>query len=72
MAYMKLIIYGIGIAILCFVMFYIGYKMKLRREFDHKLNDRVNDALSKYYMTEKFTSEYEGSKMSRCESEEEA
>lgn len=48
-----------GVALILLLLFYVAYKMKLRKELDNKLNEKMNDALSKYYMTDK-ASEYSG------------
>jgi hypothetical protein len=44
---------GLGLVCLGLIVFYIGYQFMLRRELEGQVNDKVNDALSKYYMTEK-------------------
>lgn len=67
----KFTMIGIGLMLLGVVIFYIGYKMMLRRELETQVNDKVNDALSKYYMTEK-TDEYAGASFEKFEKKEES
>lgn len=40
----KLFLYFGALALIGLTVFYIGYKMKLRRDLDNKLNEKMNDA----------------------------
>lgn len=42
------------------MIFYIGYKLKLRKEMSEKLDEKMNDALSKYYMSSQDQNNYKG------------
>jgi len=66
---LKFTLGGLGLMLLGIVIFYIGYKLMLRRELESQVNDKVNDALSKYYMTEK-SDEYSGASFEKFEKKE--
>lgn len=39
----------IGMIVVAILLFYIVYKKKIRKTFNFKLNDQINEALAKYY-----------------------
>lgn len=42
----------VGIALIAVVLFYIMYKKKIKKTFNFTLNDKINEALAKYYADE--------------------
>ena len=65
----KLISIVFGVFILIFLVAYVIYQRKLRREYDAKLNEHVNEALSKYYVTEGKETEYKGADINQLKME---
>lgn len=47
--YFKVFLFSILVGVIATVVFYIGYKLKLRKELKMRADVEVDNALSKYY-----------------------
>jgi uncharacterized membrane protein YgaE (UPF0421/DUF939 family) len=47
--YIRVILFVLGTGLVFLVVFYVIYKLKLRKEYKEKASEEVENALSKYY-----------------------
>lgn len=48
------------VSLFCIAAFYLGYKRRMKKTFDFSLNDKINEALAKYYSDDKEKAEENG------------
>lgn len=47
--YVRIILFAMGTGLILLIVFYIVYKLKLKKEFKERATEEVDNALSKYY-----------------------